>query len=57
MFLYAGKSMPGMEKLAGKLFFYKRTYVFLTVGKKNSPFREIYSYHLKASKSTIGTPL
>ena len=28
MFLYAGKSMPGMEKLAGKLFFLQKDICF-----------------------------
>ena len=41
MFLYAGKFMPGMEKLAGEFFFFdKPTVVFTTVGSKNSWFKE-----------------
>ena len=39
MFLYAGKFMPGMEKLAGELFFPTNQQLFLTTkGSKNSWF-------------------
>jgi hypothetical protein len=39
VFLSAGKFMPGMEKLAGELFFPTNQQLFLTtVGSKNSWF-------------------
>ena len=39
MFLSAGKFMPGMEKLAGELFFPTNQQLFLTTeGSKNSWF-------------------
>ena len=41
MFLQAGKFMPGMEKLAGELFFPTNQQLFLTTeGSKNSWFQE-----------------
>ena len=54
MFLSGGKFMPGMEKLASKLFFSnKPTLVFTTVmgGKNRCSCRaKIYARHGKASK-------
>ena len=38
MFLYAGKFMPGMEKLAGELFFPTNQQFLTTEGSKNSWF-------------------